>query len=777
MTSGSSIQTLSLLGSYVPRRCGIGTFTKDLHDGIKSNDQARETLVLALDDTPAGYPYPNEVRFQIQANRVRDYTTAADLININQIDLAIIQHEYGIYGGRAGDHVLAFADNLRMPLITTLHTVLAEPSPEQKAVIQKLAQASERLVLMTHMAVRMLVDIYEVPAAKVTMIPHGIPDVPFVDPSFNKDQFGLEGRSVLMTFGLLSPGKGIEVGIRALPAIVKRHPDAVYLILGAIHPHVHKRDGNAYLHSLERLAEKNGVRDHVIFHTRYVSLEELCGYLAATDIYLTPYPHKAQIVSGTLAYAMGAGKAVLSTPYWHAEEMLADGRGGLFPFGEVDTLARMACEWLDDPLTRNAVRKRAYMYCRHMVWNKVAGQYLSLGEQIVEERRQRPRPSFYFRSKRPRAAMLPEINIQHLRTLTDDTGILQHAIYAVPDRTHGYCTDDNARALLAAVLYYDWSKDEAILPYVNVYLSFLHHAFNRDEKRFRNFLSYDRHWLEEVGSEDVHGRSIWALGLAVSHATHDAMLSFASRLFASAVETVGALRSPRAWAFSIVGIHAYLERFGGDTSARRIRAELAGRLFELFRENSSEDWPWCEDVVTYDNAKLPHALILSGQWLPDPEMLAQGIKSLEWLYTQQVSANDTISLIGNQGWMKRSGARARFDQQPVDAQALVEACLEAFRYTRDSIWRDRAHVCLGWFLGHNDTQSMLYDFSTGGCRDGLQPYGPNLNQGAESTLTCLIALLIERRMNQYSIAVVPPKRPQANDPAGSSLDADKRKDP
>ena len=744
MTLAPIVQTVALVGSYVPRKCGIATFTKDLRDALAAEANHPQTLVLSMDDTPEGYPYPPEVRFQIQAGKPRDYALAADLLNINQTDIVILQHEFGIFGGPSGRLILDLVHRHRMPLVTTLHTVLRDPTREQAGIIVELLDRSDRVVVMSDLARRILETRYHAPPETIALIPHGIPDVPFVDPAFYKDQFGLERRTVLMTFGLLSPGKGIEVAIRAMPRIAARHPEVMYVILGAVHPHVFKREGNAYLTSLERLAARLGVADHVVFHSRYVTLEELIRYLGAVDLYLTPYPHKEQIVSGTLAYALGMGKAVVSTPYWYAEEMLADGRGRLFPFGDSEALAAAVNELLDDPVARNAMRKRAYMYCRNMVWKEVARSYLQVAADILADRRARPRPVSGFRPRRSVLTGIPEVNLNHLRALTDDTGVLQHAVYCVPDRHHGYCTDDNARALLVAVQYHALAGEDIVLPLVNTYLSFLHYAFNPETKRFRNFMSYDRKWLEAVGAEDVQGRAIWALGKTVALAPNNAVLSFASRLFNEAVAGAEALRSPRAWAFALVGIHAYLERFGGDAFARRARAELARRLFDLFRENACEDWPWCENIVTYVNAKLPHALILSGQWLFDRAMIEQGLRSLEWLVRLQGADDGVVSLIGNQGWLQRDGARARFDQQPIEAMALVEACAEAWRCTQDETWLERARQCLGWFLGSNDTQSTLYDFSTGGCRDGLHPDGPNLNEGAESTLAWLLALLTYR---------------------------------
>jgi len=761
----SRVENLALVGTYVPRQCGIATFTKDLRDALAAELGDRETMVLALDDRPQGYRYPSDVCFEIQAHQQQDYRAAADILNINQVDVAIIQHEYGIYGGPDGRHVLDLIRRLRMPVITTLHTVLTDPKPGQAAVMRELAGLSDRLVVMSRYGQTVLRDVYDVGSEKIAFIPHGIPDVPFVDPSFHKDQFGLEGRTVLLTFGLLSPNKGVETVIRAMPEIIKQNTNVVYVMLGATHPHILKRRGSEYRNSLERLVDQMGVRDHVAFHNRFVTLEELCGYIGAADLYITPYLNKAQIVSGTLAYALGAGKATVSTPYWYAEEMLADDKGRLFPFGDAEELARTVNHLLDDDMARNTMRKKAYMSCRPMIWKEVARSYVQLAGEVLRQRAIKPRPVFFFRAETAANGTIPDPDLSHMRRLTDPTGIFQHATYAVPDWHHGYCTDDNSRALVAALMHYDLHQDDTVLPLADAYLAFLHYAFNREARRFHNFMSFDRRWLDEVGSEDVHGRTLWALGLATALAPNDAMLSFSTRLFNEAQECVEAFESPRARAFSLVGIHAYLRRFHGDTTARRAREVLAGRLQAAFKQNASAEWPWCEDVVTYANAKLPHALILSGQWLPDEDMLQQGLRSLEWLLDLQVSSEGTVSLIGNQGWLKRSGERARFDQQPIEVMSLVEACAEAHFCTGKKHWIDRARQCLGWFLGNNDTHSILYDYHTGGCRDGLHADGPNLNEGAESTLAWLISLMTVQSLDRETDAAMPRETPGIQAPA------------
>jgi glycosyltransferase involved in cell wall biosynthesis len=737
----ASIQTAAVVGSYFPRQCGIATFSKDLRDAVAEEIGPRQASVIAIDDNAAGYAYPDEVRFQIPQHKQVEYISAADLLNVNQIDCVLLQHEFGIYGGKDGSQVLEFARTLRMPIITTLHTVLLEPSSSQRTVLKELARLSDRVVVMSHLAETMLHDVYGVPKEKIAYIPHGIPDVPFVDPSSLKERFGMEGRRVLLSFGLLSPGKGIEVAIRAMPHIVAKNPEVMYIILGATHPHVLKNDGNAYRNTLERLVDRLGLDHHVVFHNRFVTPDELLGYLGVAEIYITPYPNRHQITSGTLAYAVGAGKAVVSTPYWHAEEMLAEGRGRLFPFGDADGLARNVNELLADESEHSAMRRRAYQYGRPMIWKEVARSYLALAATAVKDRSRRARPILEARAEATEVAAIPDVNLAHLRRLTDDTGILQHAVYAIPNRHHGYCTDDNCRALVCALRHFELTQEDSALVLADKYLSFTHHAFNPEQQRFRNFLSFDRRWLEDIGSEDVHGRTVWALGSAVMLAPNDAILSLSIRMLHEAFERLESFTSPRAWAFALVGLHAYLTRFSGDTPARRIRQTLANRLMSQFKTNSSPDWPWCEDTLTYDNAKLPHALILTAKDADDPEMLQQGLHSLQWLVKLQIMESGRVSLIGNRGWLARDGKRARFDQQPVEAMAMTEACAEAYRVTKEEVWFDRARTFLDWFTGNNDTGASLYDYQTGGCRDGLQADGPNLNQGAESTLAWLMALL------------------------------------
>jgi len=697
-----------------------------------------------MNDRPEGYSYPSQVRFEINQSQLNEYSLAADLCNMNQVDVVCLQHEYGIFGGKRGSFIIELLRDLKMPVVTTLHTILKDPNLQERNIMVQLAELSDRLVVMSELSVEYLRDIYQVPEEKIALIHHGIPDVPFVESDAYKDKFGVSGKKIILTFGLLSPGKGIEVVIDALPEIVKAHPQVIYMVVGATHPHLKAEQGEDYRNSLHMRANELGVADHIIFHDRFVADQDLLEFIGVADIYVTPYPNEAQIISGTLAYALGMGKAVVSTPYWHAQELLADDRGRLVPFRDQIALARQVIDLLDHPDECHAIQERAYDYGRKMVWSNVGHRYLDTFAEAKRERLRNNVPEHRLETLGLRQQRLPEIKLEYLRRMTDGAGMLQHAKYTVPDRTHGYCVDDNARALIVAVTLQDLQPlDSALSDLAAIYLSFLGHAFNAQTGRFRNFMSYDRHWLEETGSEDSHGRAIWGLGVAVSLGRDKGQVGFAVDLFHRALDAAEQFtHHPRAIAFAIIGIHAYLYRYSGDSRAKRMRKILSQRLMKQFRGFASKDWPWCADSLSYDNARLPQALLLSGQWLPDREMLETGLRALDWL--KQVQTDETgrhFAAIGNHGWLTRDGGKARFDQQPIEAAAMVDACIEAFNCTRDEEWIAYAYRCLNWYQGENDLGVTLCDYATGGCRDGLEAQGANENQGAESTLCWLMALL------------------------------------
>jgi glycosyltransferase involved in cell wall biosynthesis len=743
------LRRIAFIGNYLPRQCGIATFTADLCEAIAGVSRELSCFSVPINDRPEGYAYPARVRFEIAEEDLSAYRRAAEFLNINDVDVVCLQHEYGIFGGPAGSHVLTLLRELRVPVVTTLHTILREPNAEQRAVMEELTALSDRLVVMTERGKVFLQMIYGVPEEKIDLIPHGIPDVPFVDPNFYKDRFGVEGKTVLLTFGLLSRNKGIEYVIEALPIILERHPNVVYIVLGATHPHVRQYEGETYRLFLQRRARELGVEQHVIFYNRFVSLEELIEFIGAADIYLTPYLNQEQITSGTLAYTVGCGKAVISTPYWHAEELLADGRGILVPFRDAKAIAEAVNRLLEDEAERHAIRKRAYLYSRHMIWPEVARRYLESFMRARAVGTNRTRVAMPALSQRPDE--LPTLKLDHLKRLTDDTGILQHATYTVPNYDEGYTTDDNARALIVAVLL-DELEGKSVPEAAELatrYLAFIWHAFNPETRRFRNFLAYSRQWLEEVGSEDSHGRALWGLGWVVGWSRRPGLWKLASRLFHAALPETLTFTSPRAWALTILGIQEYLRRFYGDRAAQQVRETLADRLYQLYRANQEEDWYWFEDRLTYANAHLPHALIAAGQATGQADWWQAGLEALAWLVQIQQDAQGYFVPIGNEGFYVRGATRPIFDQQPLEAQATVAACLEAYRLTHQMRWYREARRAFEWFLGRNQLGIPLYDPTTGGCYDGLQAGGVNENQGAESTLSFLLSLLEMRRMETY----------------------------
>ncbi|MCX8044484.1 MAG: glycosyltransferase family 4 protein [Desulfobacterota bacterium] len=749
--------SLAFIGTYMPRHCGIATFTSDLLTAVAAETTPDKCFAVAMNDIPEGYFYPPAVRFEVNQNKLSDYRRAADFLNMNQVDIVCLQHEYGIFGGPAGSNILELLSRLRMPIITTLHTVLKTPTPEQAEVLRQIVHLSDKIIIMSNKAKEFLTQIHNVPEDKIVFIHHGIPDTAFIDPNYFKDQFGVEGKKVILTFGLLSPNKGIENMIQAMPRILEKHPDAVYIILGATHPHVIASQGEGYRISLQQMAKRLNVAESVIFQNRFVSMEELCEFLGTADIYVTPYLSEEQITSGTLAYALGTGKATVSTPYWYAQEMLAEGRGKLVPFRDPHALAEAIIYLLDNDLERNAMRKRAYMFCRSAIWKEVARQYLEVFANVKIMRATKPRSVFYIKKTDPSESFeLPDINLQHMQTLTDDTGILQHAVYTMPNRNHGYCTDDNARALIvtAAAKNLMLTPEHTVEKLFTTYLSFLHYAFNEETGRFRNFMTYDRRWTEAVGSEDSHGRSLWGLGTAVAHISNRALQNICASLFCKALKRVEEFSSPRALSFSLIGIHAYLSRFPGDTEAKRIRTNLAYRLFDALVAQRTPSWPWLETTLSYANGRIPHALILSGQWIPHAEMLDAGVATLRWLCDIQFLDGHFVP-IGNNGWYTRDGQRARFDQQPIEAHVMIDACIEAYNATQDKTWIDKAITCFNWFLGNNDLGIPLYNPRTGGCRDGLMPNGINENEGAESTLAWLLSLIAIHTLRANKLLNIP----------------------
>lgn len=763
MRETSKIRKIAFVGDHLPRKCGIATFTTDLLAAVASTDPESQCFAVSVNDIPGGYEYPEVVRFEIEEQDLSSYLRAADFLNISNVDVVCLQHEFGIFGGPAGAHILAFLRELRMPVVTTLHTVLRDPDKDQRRVMEGLISLSSRLVVMTERGRHMLKEIYRAPSAKIDLIPHGIPDVGFVDPTYFKDQFGVEGKVVLLTFGLLSPNKGIEHVLNALPEILTEFPDVVYIVLGATHPNELRDHGEAYRLSLEILAKKNKIEKNVIFYNQFVDLENLKEFIGAADLYITPYLNEAQITSGTLAYAFGAGKAVVSTPYWHAAELLAEDRGALVPFADAPAIAREVLGLLRDDNRRHTMRKNAYRIGRGMTWSSVGQMYVNSFESSRLAVSAASRRFFGAKTLDRKPRELPKMKLSHLSRMTDSTGVFQHAIFSIPNFSEGYCTDDNARAFVLAVLLGELGEDqETVRTLATTSAAFLHHAFDFKTKRFHNHMSFDRRWLDPQGSEDCQGRALWALGMGVGRSPFRSFQMMAGQLFEQALPPLIGFSSPRAWAFGLIGIHEYLRRLSGDSLVNQTRETLICALMDRFEASAHADWQWFEDELSYDNAKIAEALIVSGHATGQQAVFDRGLTALRWLTELQRSEKGHFRPIGSNGFYKRNGTRANFDQQPVEAQATVSACLEAYRTTSDLCWYQHAERAFDWFLGWNDLGLELYSPETGGCHDGLHVDRVNANQGAESTLAFLLSSA-EMQLAQNVLTTF-------NEPAGLSTE-------
>ncbi|MDQ0132130.1 glycosyltransferase involved in cell wall biosynthesis [Neorhizobium galegae] len=752
MTSfrNTHLKTIAFIGNSLPRRCGIATFTTDLQQAISKSPAGVETAIVAMTDHGHAYDYPASVWLQIPDESPQDYIRAAEALNAGRFDAVCLQHEFGIFGGEAGSHILALLSRLEMPIVTTLHTVLAQPSPAQRRVLTQIIDTSAKVVVMAEKGRALLREVYGVPAEKIEVIPHGIPDIAFCEPDLAKTKLGFEDRSVILTFGLLSPNKGIEIMIDAMPLILKSQPHAVYVVLGATHPNLVRNEGEAYRESLVARALDLGIENHVVFLDQFVDQATLLDFISMCDVYATPYLNEAQMTSGTLAYSFGLGKAVVSTPYWHARELLADGRGILVPFSDAETIGREIATLLTDNARRTAMRVRAYASSRSMTWQRTAERYLSLFGDATQRR---SRPNAVVSGGNASVRKLPaspEPQLAYLLSMCDDTGLFQHAVHSVPDRSHGYCVDDNARALLLAVTL--GTSGEKLLPepLTARFASFVQHAWNPDKKHFRNFMGFDRRWLEDKGSEDSHGRTLWALGECARSDISPSRRRWAAALFAEALPTAEGFLSPRAWAFTLLGLDGYCAIRGEDIVAKRMRLLFADRLMDLFARVETKDWIWFEEGLSYDNARLSQALILTGLASDTPAYVAAGLKTLRWLMTLQTAPLGHFRAIGTDGFLDRRMPPKGFDQQPVEAAATISACLAAWRADHGSEWKDDAARAFAWFLGSNDLSLPLVDLDTGSCRDGLHRTRVNENRGGESVVSYLLGLVEFRKLARTS---------------------------
>ena len=732
------ISRLAFIGNSLPRRCGIATFTADLQQAVAARIDV-ESAIVAMNDPGRAYEYPPVVRFQIDEDEPATYARAADFLNAHQFQVTCLQHEFGIFGGEAGGDITGLLARLNMPIVTTLHTVLEKPERAQRVVLDRIVELSTKVVVMAEKGEELLRTVYGVPRERIEVIPHGIPACAFAEPDEAKQRLGFAGRRVILTFGLLSPSKGIEVMIDAMPSILERCPDAIYVVLGATHPHLIRREGEAYRERLGARVRALEIQDHVVFLDQFVDQATLLEFISMCDVYVTPYLNEAQMTSGTLAYSFGLGKAVVSTPYWHARELLADERGVLVPFGDSQAIGAAITGLLTDDARRQSMRRRAYLSSRPMTWQRTAERYLGTFEKVRRELRLRVVAS------QPDSVVLhhgptpPQMQLDHLLAMCDETGLLQHAIHAVPDRAHGYCVDDNARALLVACALNSASEQRLPEALTMRLAAFVQHAWNPDTRRFRNFMSFDRHWLEQTGSEDCHGRALWALGECARSDASTARRRWATALFREALPSTRDFHSPRAWAFTLLGLDAYCV-VAQDSQARELRHVLAERLISLLAAVETKDWVWFEDVLAYENARLSQALIVTGLSTGVLGYATAGLRSLRWLMRLQTSSAGLFRPVGSASFGDKRTAPRQFDQQPLEAAATISACLAALHADGDPKWKADAERAFAWFLGSNDLSLPLVDLDTGSCRDGLHPERANENRGGESVVSYLLGL-------------------------------------
>ncbi len=725
------------ISTFPPRKCGIATFTADLIRNVSAAAEGRfEPLVVTMQSGQA-LKYGDPVKFEIRQNVRRDYLCAADYVNFSHVDLVSVQHEFGLFGGEAGSYLSLLLKRLKAPVITTLHTVLDKPEPDYLKSMTDLCACSDLVVTMNERGVSMLEDIYGIDAARIRLVPHGIPDLPFVDSNYYKHKFGLEGKRTILTFGLINRNKGIEIMLRAMPEIVAAEPNVMYIVLGMTHPSVLKYEGESYRFGLQQLVKDLHLEDHVIFHNRFVDDVELHNFLCAADLYVTPYLSREQLTSGTLAFAVGTGKAVVSTPYWAAMELLADGRGKLVPFGDSGQVAKEIIGILRDDVLFYSLRGEAYDYGRVRTWPKIGQIYWKLFSEAELPIHITTRGELTAAETLSNIEV-PEPALDHLIKLTDDTGLYQHAKFTIPNRAHGYCTDDNARALIAVTKYYSQYPDAQALRLLDIHLSFLLHAQNADGS-VRNFMDFNRNWWKDEPAHDAFGRVLWAWGAVMATPPSPAYVSIVKDCFDRSVGRVQR-QHPRGMAYSVLGMCDYLKQFPGASDIKRELELAANGLVRQYEESSYPDWVWFEDILTYDNAVLPHALFAAGASLQDSKYIEVAKKTADFLL-ENTFDGDHFSFIGCHGWYERGKARADFDQQPIEAAGTVMMLRAAYDTTKNPKFLTLQRRAFDWFLGANDRRTPLYDFTTKGCSDGLMSGGVNGNQGAESTVSFLLGLL------------------------------------
>jgi|ETNmetMinimDraft_2_1059921.scaffolds.fasta_scaffold03720_3 glycosyltransferase involved in cell wall biosynthesis len=714
-----------MMSTYPPRECGIATFTKDLSDSINKQVSPQMcTKILAINKEESNhYNYPDKVIFQISENNVDDYLNVAKKINNNEnIKLVSIQHEFGLFGGEYGDYLLAFLEVLTKPVVITFHSVLPNPDDRLRKVVQSISEKVDEIVVMTKKGCEILENDYGL-RSDVKIIPHGIPIVNFENQEFEKKELRFDGKKIISSFGLMSSGKGYEYVIDAMPDLIKDHPDLLYLIVGETHPVVRKNEGEKYRNFLEKKVRNLNLQKHVKFHDKYLSLLEIIKYLKATDIYISSGLNPNQITSGTLVYAMGCGRTIVSTPFLHAKDCITNDIGKLVMFKNSDSYKKSINEILNNSEKRKEMELNAYRKSRKMTWPNVALAYKGLFNEVLNI---------------PEISTLPLINVDHLYRLTDSFGIIQFANQHIPDTNSGYSLDDNARALVVSTTHYSHFKEFKMLKLVKIYLDYLKYVQGVDGKLY-NYVDINRKINSVDFSEDAHGRAVWSIGFMLKNKSiPEDLKKEGAELLKKSIPVIMNLQSPRAIAFSLIGL-CYTQESNLIEVRDQIK-KLADWLVSAYKVNSHDNWHWFEPYLTYSNSKLPESLLLAHSILSNDEYLKIGEYTLHFLINQTFDRSTFIP-IGQDGWYIKGKERAYFDQQPVEASYMVQTLITAFNISGNNYYRKYSHDAFLWFLGNNSSKQVIYNESTGGCYDGLGRETVNINQGAESSLSYLMARL------------------------------------
>ncbi len=721
MTDGK--QTIVFLSTYPPRECGIATFTQDLLLlsqkllGTRVNCKVAALNLSPLDT----YKYPPEVEWEIDQNDRKAYITLAQTINNDKnISGVIIQHEYGIFGGEEGEKILSFMKNCRKPMLVTLHTILPQPHPKMKEVTSHIIKLATTIVVLTQNSKKIIEEIYPHSIGKAFIIPHGIHDSKFSDSEKYKKILELEHHTILSTFGLLSRNKGIGFVIRALPEVIKKYPKVLYLILGETHPVIRRKEGEKYRIELAMLIKKLGLKKYVRFYDQYLTLADLIEFLKATDIYIATSTNPNQAVSGTFSYALGTGRAVISTEFAQAKEIITPEVGRLVPIKNSPALTTALLDLLSDEKRLRKMNRTAYQITRPMLWSNVAKQYIHLLMRTVA----------------------PAINLKHLHTLTDEFGLFQFAREAVPNKDFGYTLDDNARALIVCSLLLQQKRSKEVEDLAEIYFSFIKKCQLPDGS-FINYIGHNKVETEQntrENLEDAQSRAMWALSVVIANKKLSSkMREQAQQIFLLTLKNGGKPQSLRARAFIIKSYAIAQEHLSNEREelVNHIK-EHADVLISSLQENSHKSWRWFEQHLTYNNAILPEALLIAGSIIKNEIYTHSGIQSLQFLIKKTFSSN-LYRPIGHSRWYKNLKERSQYDQQPEDPSSMILALVTAYKNTHNEEYKNLAIKCFSWFLGYNTLNKSLYDAESGGCYDGLHADRVNLNQGAESLISYLMA--------------------------------------